>query len=471
MSVSAPARPQGVVNALPLRYPDVRSTGDMTRRGWWLVVVGFLIPGSAQVLAGNKRLGRFGLGSTLAMWVLILIAGALFLWWRAPLLSLTGNWFSLTAVQVLLVAYAVLWLVLAIDTLRLSALGSVTSGSRIGIAILAVILMVVGSGGAAYAANVTGVARDALGDVFGGGGDVVPPEDGYYNILLLGADSGDGRDSMRFDSLSVVSINADTGEATITGVPRDLAHVPFAEGPMQELYPNGHEEHSDVNCGWSSAINQLQTEVEVCRDGNALYPDAQSKGSTPGIEATKDAVEGALGIRIPYYIFIDMQSFANVVDALGGVEIDVKQRLPMGGGPAWTGQPAEEWAIGWIEPGLQRMNGDTAQWYARSRYTTSDYDRMLRQRELQEAILAQFDPATILTNFQEIAKAGTAMVDSDIPQALVPKLLDLAIKTREHGVSTIELTPDGGVNPDDPDYAHIQQIVRDALHPETEEEE
>ena len=43
---------------------------------------------------------------------------------------------------------------------------------------------------------------------------------------------------------------------------------------------------------------------------------------------------------------------------------------------------------GWIETGTQRMDGETAQWYARSRYTTSDWDRMKRQRELQTAILA-----------------------------------------------------------------------------------
>ena len=87
---------------------------------------------------------------------------------------------------------------------------------------------------------------------------------------------------MRFDSISVVSVNAETGATTITGIPRDMPHFPFSAGPMQDLYPDGHEGHADPTCGWGSGINQLRTEVEVCQDGNALYPDAVANGSEPG---------------------------------------------------------------------------------------------------------------------------------------------------------------------------------------------
>ena len=60
--------------ASPIRYPDLASRTVMTRRAWWLVVLNFLIPGSAQVLAGDRKLGRFGLGATLALWVLAVAA-------------------------------------------------------------------------------------------------------------------------------------------------------------------------------------------------------------------------------------------------------------------------------------------------------------------------------------------------------------------------------------------------------------
>lgn len=485
MSVMSPPRssPRGtraaIVEERPLRYPDASSRAVMTRRGWWLVVMNFLMPGSAQVLAGNRRLGRFGLGATLVMWVLLILTGLLAMLAPSTLVTIaTGawipdwlawfRWLPLTLVQIVLIGYVVLWVVLTFDTLRLVRLVKTGSFARFGIAFVSVLLLAGVGSGAVYAAQLAGATRDAFTDLFGESAPVVPPSDGYYNILLLGADSGEGRDSMRFDSISVVSINAETGAVTITGIPRDMPHFPFAPGPMQDRYPNGHQGHADANCGWGSGINQLRTEVEVCQDGNALYPDAVANGSSPGIEATKDAAEGILGIEIPYYVFIDMHGFAALVDALGGVDITVTERLPKGGGPAYDGQPAEEWAIGWIEPGPQHMDGDTAQWYARSRYTTSDFDRMKRQRQLQEAILAQFTPQNVLTRFQDVAAAGTAIVETDLPQGLIaPTLVDLALKAKELPITTIELIPESGIDEYNPDYAYVQELVRNALHPPT----
>jgi len=439
----------------------------MSKRGWWLVALNFLLPGSAQVLAGNRRLGRFGIVATLTLWALVILAVLSALLWRTALVTLATNWFFLLAAQIVLIGYAVLWTVLTIDTLRLVRLVRTGGGARFGIALLAVALLVVSGGGAGYASQVAGTTRDTLGSIFGMSGPTVPPSEGYYNILLLGADSGQGRDSMRFDSISVVSVNADTGAVTITGIPRDMPHFPFADGPMKELYPDVHEGHADPKCGWGSGVNQLRTEVEVCRDGSSLYPDAVANGSTPGVEATKDAAEGILGIEIPYYVFIDMDGFAALIDALGGVDITVEQRLPKGGGPAYEGQPAEDWAIGWIEPGKQHMDGDTAQWYARSRYTTNDFDRMKRQRQLQEAMLAQFTPATVLTRFNEIAAAGSAIVETDLPQSMIPYFADLAIKAKEQPLTTVELTPEGGIDEYNPDYAYIQQLMQSTLHPPT----
>jgi len=481
VSVSAPPRPRSraaVVETRPLRRPDLGSPQVMTRRGWWLVVLNFVLPGSAQVLAGNRRLGRLGLGATLALWVALVVVGLAALLWPSGLFAVvTGTaipdplawfrWVPLTLVQLLAVAYLVLWVVLTIDTLRLVRLVRTGRFARFGIAIVSVAMLVVSGSGAAWAAQTAGTTRDTLASIFGESAAVVPPSDGYYNILLLGADSGEGRDSMRFDSISVVSINATTGATTITGIPRDMPHFPFAPGPMQDKYPDGHTGHADATCGWGSGINQLRTEVEVCQDGSKLYPDADAKGSSPGIEATKDAAEGILGIQIPYYVLIDMDGFAALVDALGGVDITVDERLPEGG-PHYDGQPVNDWAIGWIEPGAQHMNGDTAQWYARSRYTTSDFDRMRRQRQLQEAILAQFTPQNVLTHFQDVAAAGRNILETDLPQGLIaPTLVDLALKAKQQPVQTIELTPANGVDENHPDFAQVQQMVRDKLHPPT----
>lgn len=475
----APPRATGrpLIETRPLRYPDSSDQGMMAKRGWWLVALNVLVPGSAQVIAGNRRLGRFGLGATLAAWLLVIVTAGLALFARPVLLWLTigAGWFSavvLTAVQILLVGYVVLWIVLTFDALRLVRLVKVPGASRVAIPVVALLLLGLVGGGAGYAATAVGSARSTISTIFGQSGPSLPPSEGYYNILLLGADSGDGRDSMRFDSISVVSVNADTGAVTITGIPRELPNAPFSEGsPMQALYPNGFEGHSSSSCGWNGWMNHVRNAAEICQqDGGAsLYPDASAHGSEPGIEATKDAAEGVLGIEIPYYVFVDMHGFAELVDALGGVDINVTERLPKGGPPeGWTGTDVNEWAIGWIEPGQQTMDGDTAQWYARSRYTTSDWDRMKRQRELQEAILAQFTPQTVLTRFNEVAAAGTALISTDLPQDKLPEFFDLMLKAKELPVTTIELTPDSGVDEHQPDYGYIHEMIQTALHPPTE---
>ncbi|MBO9627110.1 MAG: LCP family protein [Microbacterium sp.] len=454
----------------------------MAKRGWWLVVLNVLLPGSAQVLAGNRRLGRFGLGATLFAWFLVIVGAGLALFARPTLLWLTigAGWMSavvLTVVQVLLVAYVVLWVVLTIDALRLVRLVKVPGLSRLAIPLVALVLLGLVGSVTGVAASYVGTVRNTISTIFGSSGPSLPASDGYYNILLLGADSGEGRDSMRFDSISVVSVNAETGAVTITGIPRDMPNFPFAEdSPMRDPklvgfdYRNYFEGHNDRQCGWGPGINQLTNAVQVCRkdEGKSLYPDAAAHGSNPEIEATKDAAEGILGIKIPYYVFLDMDGFAKLVDALGGVKITVTERLPMGGPPPGSGaHDVDSWAIGWIEPGEQVMNGNTAQWYARSRYTTSDWDRMLRQRQLQQAILAQFTPQTVLTRFNEVAAAGTALVSTDLPQDKLPEFFDLMTKAKDQQVTTIELTPDHGVPEKGIDFGYVHEMIQNALHPPT----
>lgn len=479
---SAPEAPSlssaGALDERPLRHPNTRSPQVMTRRAWWLVALNFLLPGSAQVLAGNRRLGRVGLTATILVWVLVIAAVITALVAQDALISLFTQGWVLLLVQVLLLAYAVLWVVLTVDTLRLVRLVRTRPRARPAIAMLAIAGTVLASGAAVYGAQqLLAPAREALGSIFANTAPPVAPSDGYYNFLLLGADSGLGRDSMRFDSISVVSVEAGTGAVTITGIPRDLQNVPFSAGPMQERYPDGLEGHPSDSCGWGAGINQLMNAVETCQPnrGADIYPDAASINSTPAVEATRDAAEGVLGIEIPYYVFVDMKGFADIVDALGGVDITVQERLPEGGGPAYEGQHADDWATGWIEAGAQHMDGETAQWYARSRYTTSDWDRMRRQRELQQAILAQANPTNVLTRFNEVAAAGEDLVQTDIPASLLSYLVPMALKSKEQPVQTIELTPEGlaahgiaGFDPDDPDpeyWDEIRALVQTTLHP------
>jgi LCP family protein required for cell wall assembly len=441
--------------ASPLRYPDTKSTQFMTRRGWWLVVLNVLIPGSAQVLAGNRKLGRFGLVTTLILWALAVVALVVYLLWPSVIYSIFTQTLALWVVQIVAFAYVVFWVILTLDTLRLVRLVKATPSARGLIAAFSVVLLVGIAGSAAYGAVVAGSARGALSGIFSAGPSQ-PPVDGKYNIMLLGGDAGPDRDGLRPDSMSVVSIDANTGRAVTIGLPRDLDPVPFsADSPMHKLYPNGYGYHDSCDVDVCQ-LNSIYTEVELYKSN--LYPNAKKENSEPGIEAMRDALEGATGLKIQYYVLIDMEGFSQLIDALGGVDIDVKEKLPIGGDEELNG------VVGWIYPGKQHMNGYTAQWYARSRHGTSDYDRMARQRQLQDAILKQVNPVNVVTKFQDIAKAGTQVVKTDIPQSMLGYFVDLGMKTRKIPVTTLELVPPT-IDPTDPDYTEIHKLVKQAVAP------
>ncbi|CAN5168745.1 hypothetical protein BH11ACT5_BH11ACT5_15260 [soil metagenome] len=441
----------------PVRHPDTRDPSIMSRRAWVLLAVNLLIPGSAQLLAGSRRLGRFAVATTFVLWALLVIGALAYFLARPFFVTLATNYFVLWIAQAAILFYGVLWVVLTFDTLRLMRLVRVGAGSRPAVAVLAIAALVVVGGTAAYGVMVAGVTRETVGNVFAGQ-TVVPPVDGRYNFMLLGGDAGPDREGLRPDSISVVSVEADTGKATIIGIPRNMQYAPFVAGsPMLAEYPNGYgTDGCDVDV---CLINSIYTEVELYHSD--LYPDAEANGSQPGIEAMRDAVEGTLGITIQYYVLIDMQGFADLIDSLGGITINVADRLPVTDEVDENGDPYDPNTV-WIEPGVQNMDGATALAYARIRAGTTDYARMERQRQVQEAIVQQFEPANILSKFQSVAQAGAQVVSTDIPQAVLGQFVELAAKSRGQDIATLELVPPD-VDPDNPDYGYVLQLVREAL--------
>lgn len=435
--------------AHPVRYPDLRSPETMTKRAWWLVGLNLLIPGSVQLLAGNKRFGRFAVSATFLLWGLVVVAALLF--WLAPpvIYTVATNAVGLTIVQVLLAGYALLWAILTLDTLRLVRLVKTVPLARGFIAVLAVLAVVVTAGTASYGAVIAGAARSSIASVFSSGEGYVAPVNGRYNILLLGGDAGADRVGLRPDSTSVASVDAETGATTLIGIPRNLEQVKFAaQSPLWGPFPNGYD------CGDKCLIDYIYTYAE---EHPALYPEATAHGSSPGIEAMKDAAEGVLGIKIQFYALIDMQGFSELVDALGGVTVDVPTRTPIGG---VTGHKP----IGWIEAGTQHMDGYTALWYGRSRYASNDFERMARQRLVQQAIIKQFQPSIVLTKFQEIAKAGAQVVKTDVPASMLGSFVLLGEKGRKLPVAQLELVPPE-FDSNAPDYQKIHAAVEAAIAP------
>ena len=177
-----------------------------------------------------------------------------------------------------LVALAVGWAVLFINTLRLIRPVLWPRRSRPAVAVALALALVLSSGSLGYAAYLLNVSRNAIGSIFAGG-PAIEPVDGRYNFLMMGGDAGADRTGRRPDSLSVLSVDAKTGKTAIISVPRNLQNAQFSEGsPMRQIYPDGYD------CGNECLINAINT--EVTNEHKDLYPGV----ADPGAQATLEAV-------------------------------------------------------------------------------------------------------------------------------------------------------------------------------------
>ncbi|MFW6188185.1 MAG: LCP family protein [Actinomycetota bacterium] len=450
-----PAAPPRLTD--PLRHPRHAGEGTRARRAWTLLLSTLAVPGSAQLVAGRRALGRAALRVDVVVWACLALALLGLLLWRAPLVWFLTNSFTSLLLTGALAGLAAGWAFLFFDTLRLVRPGLLARRTRRAVAAATVALVLVTSGGLGYSAYLLSVARGAVSDVFGGG---LPfrPSDGRYNVLLMGGDSGEDRTGRRPDSMTVLSVDADSGRTVSISLPRNLQNVPFpSDSPLAEVYPEGFD------CGDECILNALYTDVT---DNHAqLYPDAED----PGAEAMKDAAEGVLGIEVQAYAMIEMDGFEQLVDALGGITIDVGGRVPIGGGTDLaTGLPNE--IFGYIEPGVQHLDGHHALWYARSREGATDYDRQARQRCVQAAMLQQLNPVNVLTRFQELAESGTQVVETDIPQSQIGSFVDLALRAKEHELVPYAAGPPyyDPLFPTYPDYGQLHEDVDRLLEEATD---
>jgi hypothetical protein len=165
-------------------------------------------------------------------------------------------------------------------------------------------------------------------------------------------------------------------------------------------------------------------------------------------------VEGITGLRINYWAMVNLKGFRDLVDAVGGVTLNVRQRIPVG-------LPSDSF-FRYIEPGTRKLDGMDTLWFARARHDSDDYSRMARQKCVMSAMLDQVSPQTALTNFQKIAKAGSAMVSTDIPRGEVDRFVDLALKAKSQKIATLSLVPPM-INTAQPDIALVQSKVAEAI--------
>jgi polyisoprenyl-teichoic acid--peptidoglycan teichoic acid transferase len=258
----------------------------------------------------------------------------------------------------------------------------------------------------------------------------------WTTILLLGTDEGPGNWGARTDTIILAAMQHGTGRAAAFGIPRNFAQVPLGAGekPFQEPL-------------------------------NALY--GSSGGDQAGAAALKQAVSNLLGIRVDYYATVNLLGFADLVDALGGVEIAVKERLrDEVTRPAW-GEPKP--TIDVVPGRTYRFYGREALAYVRSRKDSDDYTRMARQRCFLSAMADQLDPLRVLRNFGSLAKTVETNVHTDIPLNRLPSLVGLVGSVDATETLTITFGPDHFFgrqrkgNYPVPSLGRIQATVRQAI--------
>lgn len=271
------------------------------------------------------------------------------------------------------------------------------------------------------------------------------------NLLLLGSDAGPDRTGVRTDSMMVASIDTRTGDTVLFGVPRNLENAPIPKSnPLSTLYPNGYD------CGDECLLNGIWTLADQHAD---LFPGDPN----PGLTSTRDVLGAVLGLDIQRTAVVDLEGFESLVDAMGGVDINVQERVPIGG-KVVNGQVVG--IKGWIDPGEQHLDGYHALWYARSRATTDDFSRMRRQRCVTGALINQADPASLLRRYPALAKVVKDNISVDIAQDELPAFVELVNRIQDTGtIRSLPIT-NKVVDVANPDYEKIHRLVREAIAPQ-----
>lgn len=229
------------------------------------------------------------------------------------------------------------------------------------------------------------------------------------NLLLLGGDAGPGRGGLRTDTMMVASIDPVSGDAALIGLPRNFGGVTFKDGSKIPVRRLNHV------YWWAS-------------DKHDTF-----EGPDPGATAILQVAENITGLQIDYYMLVDLTGFAELVDAFGGVHLNVSEPVD---GPLYDPETGDYEMVR-IESGEQRLDGGHALAYARARYGSSDYARMGRQRCILASMAKDAEPMSLLPKFSSLLAVVENNMSTDVPVDLLPELVRLAPRIEPQNVRVI----------------------------------
>ncbi len=401
-------------------------------------VMSLVVPGSAHLLAGRTRAGTLILRCYLVVVGFAVALAVLGIVDHARLLSLAVQPTPLAIAQYSAILLGLAWAVVVVSGALLGQPQRLDLGQRRLVATIVLVLCLAVVLPTVTASRYAAAQRDLITSVFRDTAVGELPD--RLNILLLGGDSAEDRSGVRTDSVTLASVDRETGDTVMFSLPRNLQKVPFPQGsPLHARFPAGFDcDGCLLNAVYTYAVtNQKQ-----------LFPGVID----PGPQAVKQAVSAALGIPVHYYVLVNLEGFRGIIDALGGVTIRVERSLPIG----------DKGHV--LQAGVQHLNGYHALWYARSRADSDDYQRMSRQRCVMGALLHQADPMTVLRNYQELAESTKHLVATDIPRDVLPELVDVALRVKSAKVTNVQFVPPYVVTAN-PDYGLIRAKVAGALNP------
>lgn len=401
-----------------------------------------IAPGAGQMYAGERRRGLNLLIIDLALVVGFLAAAVFF---QGEMLKL---WASLSSLSMLMTGNIILlgyraWA--ASDGFGIASRASTVSFTSavvfVGIAVWAIVLIphaVFGYYNLVQYSLIDEVFADSetppVADAPTSDGTVAPgvttstiPAPAIWdglerlNVLLLGGDAGAGRKDIRTDTLIVVSIDPDSGETVMVSVPRNLSGIELPDG--MGIW--------ECNC-FPRLINDLWIEAEK-------NPTGFPAGQDPGPTAVKAALGGLLGLEIQYYALVTLDGFIGIVDALGGVTIDIPVTIVDEEYPHEDGVTIESVVI---EQGEQLLDGHLALAYARIRRHSDDFARMNRQRCVLGAVMDQSSPLELLANYGAIASVLKESMLTDIPEDRLVDFIDLIPKVDMENVAILHIDRD-----------------------------
>ncbi|MBK8026032.1 MAG: LCP family protein [Chloroflexi bacterium] len=222
-------------------------------------------------------------------------------------------------------------------------------------------------------------------------------EEGGYdivNILLLGSDTENPRNAGRTDVMVVVSVNRTAGTVSFLSIPRDL----YVYIPGERVYR--------IN----SAFGYGQQ-----RDGQ-------------GIALLSETIQYNLGLTVDFYARVDFRSFRDIVDSLGGVDVPVDCAIEDWRLKEDSLDPAveENWEMFSLPVGIYHFDGSLALWYARSRRTTSDFDRGRRHQALLRSMWRRVQELGLVQQVAELWPEVSSRVTTDLSGQDILGLLPVA---------------------------------------------